>query len=239
MKIAIAGATGRAGRHVVEVIREQGHEPVEIARAKGIDVITGEGLAAALDGVDAVIDVATGPSPEEQAATEFFLTATRNLQAASPPLIVMASIIGVDRMEPVDYNAAKLAHERALREGPVPARILRAAQFHEFVEQLLQWGDRGDHIEVPVMRMQPVAARSVAERLVELATAADAPALSEIAGPREERLGELATLYSTTRGDGRPVREVESDDPGYAAGALLPGADALLAGPTYAEWLAS
>jgi uncharacterized protein YbjT (DUF2867 family) len=236
MKIAVVGATGRVGHHVVEVLRETGHEPVEIARAKGVDVITGEGLEAALTGVDAVIDVATGPSPEEGAATAFFLTATRNLQAASPPLIVMASIIGIDRMPPVDYNAAKLAHERALREGPVPARILRASQFHEFVPQLMLWGNRGDHVEVPEMRMQPVAARAVAERLVELATAPQGPSLSQIAGPRQERLADLATAYSTARGDGLPVQAVDAGD-GYASGALLPDEDALLAGPTFAEWL--
>jgi uncharacterized protein YbjT (DUF2867 family) len=236
MNIAIAGASGRAGRHVVDVVRERGHEPVLIARAHGIDLITGEGLAAALDGVDVIIDVATGPSPEEAPATEFFLTATRNLQASGAKLIVMASIVGIDRIPPVDYNAAKLAHERVLREGPVPARILRATQFHEFVPQLMQWGDRGDHIEVPDGRFQPVAARNVAERLVELATAEDGPALSEIGGPREERLPALADRYSSARGDGRPVRGVDAG-PGYAGDVLLPGADTLLVGPTFEEWL--
>ena len=32
-KIAVAGATGRVGRHVVDVLREQGHEVVAIARS--------------------------------------------------------------------------------------------------------------------------------------------------------------------------------------------------------------
>lgn len=239
MRIAVAGATGRAGRHVVDVLREQGHDAVAISRAAGVDLITGEGLAQALAGADAIIDVATGPSPEQQAATDFFTAAARNLQQADAKLIVAASIIGIDRMNG-GYNMAKVAHERTLREGPIPVRILRASQFHEFVEQLMQWGTRGDTAYVPNMRTQLVAARAVAERLVALATG-DGPELSEIAGPREERLAEAAKLVAGRRGT--PAHVLEVTDPAdpdgalYAEGVLLPGPGALLAGPTFEQWL--
>ncbi|MGH3138147.1 MAG: NAD-dependent epimerase/dehydratase family protein, partial [Gaiellales bacterium] len=43
MKIAVAGATGRVGRHIVEVLEERGHDVVPISRATGVDVITGQG----------------------------------------------------------------------------------------------------------------------------------------------------------------------------------------------------
>src|SRR5689334_6172226 len=79
-KIAVAGATGRLGRHVVEVLGVGGHEVVPIARSAGVDVITGDGLADAVAGADAIIDVTAGPSSEQRAATEFFTTAARNLQ---------------------------------------------------------------------------------------------------------------------------------------------------------------
>ena len=71
-KIAVAGATGRVGSHLVDILESEGHDVVSIARSRGVDVITGEGLDEALAGVDVLIDAATGPSPEEQAATEFF-----------------------------------------------------------------------------------------------------------------------------------------------------------------------
>ena len=77
-----------------------------------------------------------GPSPDQEAATEFFTTAARNLHEAGPRRRRAADGRGVDhRHRPVrgGYNAAKLAHERAMLSGPIPARILRAAQFHEFV----------------------------------------------------------------------------------------------------------
>ena len=37
-RIAVAGATGRVGRHVVDVLEEQGHDVVPISRSAGVDV---------------------------------------------------------------------------------------------------------------------------------------------------------------------------------------------------------
>jgi uncharacterized protein YbjT (DUF2867 family) len=253
-RIAVAGATGRVGRHVVDVLEAAGHDVVAMSRSRGVDVITGDGLADALSGVECVIDAATGPSPEEQAATEFFTTAARNLHEAGEQAgvqrMVVVSIIGIDKLTG-GYNAAKVAHERAMLSGPIPVRILRAAQFHEFVEQLVDWGRQGEVSYVPKMRTQLVAARTVAEALVDLATdngSVPAPgsggaSIPEIAGPREESLVEMATLLMARRGD--PVRVEAGDNPSdpdserYEAGALLPGPDATLAGPTFEEWLDS
>lgn len=251
-RIAVAGGTGRVGRHVVDVLKKQGHEVVAMSRSSGVDVITGEGLADALAGVDAVVDAATGPSSDQQAATEFFTTAARNLQQAGQRAgvrrMVVVSIIGIDRFVG-GYGAAKIAHEREHLSGPIPVRILRASQFHEFVEPLLEWGRQGEVVYVPKMRTQPVAARSVGEKLADLATdpeAAPAPGsppapFLEIAGPREESLPDLAALLMARRGESLKI-EVVSDpaDPNRELnenGGLLPGPDAILAGPTFEEWL--
>jgi uncharacterized protein YbjT (DUF2867 family) len=244
MKIAVAGATGRVGRHVVDVATERGHEVVKIARATGVDVITGEGLDDALDGVDVLVDAATWPTSDQEQATEFFVTAVRNLQAAGARAgvrqAVVVSIIGTDRFR-AGYGAAKIAHERAWRTGPIPARVLRAAQFHEFVAQMLDWTTQGEIAYVPVMRTQLVAARSVAERLVDLATTPGSGDVSEIAGPRAESLAAVAILLAERRGAPLKVEEVrQPDDPDaelQAGGGLLPGPGAVIAGPTYAEWL--
>ena len=250
MKIAVAGATGRVGRHVADVLHEQGHEVVAISRANGVDLITGEGLEAALAGVEVVIDTATGPSPDQQAATEFFTTATRNLQDAGKRAgvrrIVVVSIIGIDKLTG-GYNAAKLAHERAMLAGPIAVRVLRASQFHEFVAQLVEWGTQGEVSYVPQMRTQIVAARTVAEALVALATASDSELpdalITEIAGPREESMVALATALAGRRN--MPVKvegvldSADHDAALMAEGGLLPGPDAVLAGPTFAEWLES
>ena len=247
-RIAVAGATGRVGRHVVDVLQAGGHDVVAISRSRGVDVITGDGLAAALDGAESIIDTATGPSPEQHAATEFFTTAARNLQEAGSRAgvrrLVVVSIIGTDKYT-AGYGAAKIAHERAALAGPVPAQILRAAQFHEFVEVLMTWGRRGDVVYLPGMRTQLVAARTVAEALAALALSPEAAAagapVAEIAGPREEYLPAMAELLAARRGD--PVKievaghPADPDDELNSRGALLPGPHATLAGPTFAEWL--
>jgi uncharacterized protein YbjT (DUF2867 family) len=230
----------------VDVLSERGHDVVAISRSNGVDVITGDGLAAALAGVEVVIDTATGPSPEQAAATEFFTTATRNLEQAGTQAgvrkLVVVSIIGTDKATG-GYGAAKLAHERAALSGPIPARILRAAQFHEFVEVLMGWGRQGDVVYLPKMRTQIVAARTVAEALADLAVS-DGPAgerPDEIAGPREEYLPDLAKLLAAKRGDPVTIEAVtnpaDPDDALNENGGLLPGPHATLAGPTFAEWL--
>ena len=252
MRIAVAGATGRVGRHVVDVLEADGHDVVAMSRSRGVDVVTGAGLEEALAGAECIIDAATGSSPDQEAATEFFTAAARNLleagERAGVRRIVVVSIIGIDRFSG-GYSAAKLAHENAMLAGPIPVRILRAAQFHEFVAQLVDWGRQGEASYVPRMRTQLVAARTVAQELAELATGPEpAPAsasngapIAEIAGPRVESLVEMATLLTTRRGD--PVRIEGVSDPGdpdselYETGALLPGPNAILAGPTFEEWL--
>jgi uncharacterized protein YbjT (DUF2867 family) len=251
MKIAVAGATGRVGHHVVDVLKERGHEVAPMSRSTGVDIATGEGLADALTGVECIVDAASWPTDEQEPATEYFTTATRNLQEegmrAGVERIVVVSIIGTDRFAG-GYGAAKVVHEQAMLAGPIPALILRASQFHEFVEVLVQWGTRDGVAYVPKFRTQLVAGRTVAEALADLATNA-APAVSadppfpEIAGPREESLVDAATLLATRRGLPIRIEGVSNpNDPNaavYESGALLPSPHATLAGPTFKEWLDS
>jgi uncharacterized protein YbjT (DUF2867 family) len=241
-KIAVAGATGRIGRPIVELLEADGHEVVPIARSLGVDVITGEGLAEALEGVEVIVDAATGPSPDEQQATEFFTKSARNLleAGAGARRIVLVSIIGIDRLSG-GYQAAKLTQEEAYRNGPIPVRIVRASQFHEFIGVVMGWTRQGDVSYFPEMLTQPVLAAAAAEKVAELAGSdADGPEIVEVAGPREERAAELARLIADRRGDGLRVEEVNDRSPDsarIAAGALLPGPGATLTGPTFAEWL--
>jgi len=244
-KIAVVGATGRLGTHAVDLLRGAGHEVVPMSRSQGVDVATGDGLVESLQGVKVVIDASSTPTPDQQAATDFFTRSARNLheagQQAGVERLVAVSIIGVDAFD-TGYNAAKRVQEQALSEGPLPVRILRAAQFHEFIPVVLDWGRQGDQAYVWPMRTQPVAARTAAEALVDFALDPDAPAdgpLPEIAGPREERLVELARLLEPQL---RIEEAADADDPTlelYADGTLLPSPHAKLAGPTFAEWLQS
>jgi uncharacterized protein YbjT (DUF2867 family) len=247
-RIAVTGATGRVGSPLVTILEQRGHDVVPIARSKGVDVVTGAGLDEALAGVGTIIDAATGPSPDQQAATDFFTASARNLQragaAAGARRIVLVSIIGIDKFQG-GYNAAKLAQERALLEGPLPVRIVRAAQFHEFVEELVGWMIQDGVAYLPEMRTQLVAARVVAEALADAAEEPEAGngRITEIAGPRAERLAEAAAALYASRGDALDIREAgqpgDPDAAAYAEGAALPNPGATLAGPTFEEWLAA
>jgi nucleoside-diphosphate-sugar epimerase len=254
MKIAVAGATGRVGSRVAELLKTGGHDVVPMSRSSGVDVVTGEGLVEALAGVECVIDVASGASPDQQSASEFFTASARNLheigQKAGVQRMVEVSIIGIDHFT-AGYGAAKYAHEKAMLAGPIPVRVLRAAQFHEFVPQLIEWGTQGDVAYVRKMRIQSVGARAVAQALVDLATdpawaaspARSEPPLPEIAGPREDNLVEMAKLFVAARGNSLRIEGVtdpsDPDDKIYEDGSLLANRHATLAGPTFGEWLDS
>src|SRR5262249_20735464 len=245
-KIAVTGATGRLGTPLVEVLEQRGHDVVPIARSKGVDVVTGEGLDEALVGVETIIDAATGPTPDQEEETAFFTAPARNLQragaAAGVKRIVVVSIIGIDKFHG-GYNAAKVAQEQTLLEGPLPVRIVRAAQFHEFVDPFVGWMIQDGVAHVPEMRTQLVAARVVAETLADAAEEPEIESgmITEIAGPQEERLAQAAAALFASRGDSLEIREGrQPDDPdaaAYAEGGALPNPGAKLAGPTFQEWL--
>ncbi|MGW4928204.1 SDR family oxidoreductase [Agromyces sp. NPDC004153] len=244
MRIAVAGGTGTVGRYAVEAAREHRHEVVVLTRSNGIDLVTGDGLDAALRGVDAVIDTSNMITTSTKKATAFFTTVTRNLLAAEERAgvrhHVSLSIVGVDRA-PYGYYAAKLAQEHAVEAGSVPWTILRAMQFHEFAGQMLDvLTVAGMHL-APRGRSQPVAAREVGERLVELAEGEPMGHGPEIAGPRREHLDDMVRKYAHATGVKGPVVAVSLPGKQYAAmrrGETLPGPDATIGRQTFDEWLA-
>ena len=198
-------------------------------------------------GVECVIDAATGPSPDEQAATEFFTTAARNLQEpgerAGVRRIVVVSIVGVDRFTG-GYNAAKVAQEQTHLAGPIPVahparhavpRVRRAAH------GLGPPGRRGLRVaHAHAARRRPHrgrGARRPGHR--DQARPGDRRGpIREIAGPREESLVEAARRLAARRGDPVRVEAVDRARPALSRRAApLPGPDAALAGPTFDEWL--
>ena len=244
MRLAVAGGTGTVGRYVVEAARGRGHEVVVLSRSAGVDLATGAGLAAAVDGVEAIVDASNPPTTARQAATAYFTTATGHLHEAGRRAgarhLVVLSIVGVDRVPGFGYYQAKVAHEAAALAGPLPATVLRATQFHEFPGQILHRTRKGPVAPVPRMRVRPVAARTVGEALAVLAEGPAAGAVGELAGPAEDDLVAMARSFADRRG--LRVHVVPVPVPGRAGramreGALLPSAAARLEGPTFAAWL--
>lgn len=243
MRIAVAGGTGVVGSHVVEAVRADGHDAVVLSRGTGVDLTTGAGLDAALDGVDAVIDTANVSTLSADAATRFFETATGNLVAAAArarvPHVVLLSIVGIDRM-PYDYYAGKLAQERVVEAASVPWTILRATQFHEFAAQLFDRAKVGPLHVAPRARVQPVAAGEVGAHLARLAAGAPQGRAADLAGPREERLDDMVKAYARRTGHGGWIPSVSlpgAQMRGMRAGLALPGGGAVLGFQPFAEWL--
>jgi uncharacterized protein YbjT (DUF2867 family) len=247
VKVAVAGGTGTAGRYAVEALVAAGHEHVVLARSTGVDVRSGEGLDAALEGVDVVIDTLNGGSTNRERVTRFFVESTGNLQQAGERAgvarMVVLSIVGIDRVPGFAYYDAKRAHEEAALGGPLPVTVVRATQFHEFAGQLLDRMSLGPLAAVPSMRIQPVAARDVGRFLVEVASQ-DPPGAgrTELAGPAQIELVDLARRTVRRRRSRRvvvPLRLPGAVGSALRGGALLSGPDAVIAGPGPLEWLAS
>ena len=242
MRVAVAGGTGLIGRLVVARLAEAGHDVAVLARARGVDLTTGAGLDAALDGCRVVVDVTNTGTMSARRARDFFGGVTRHLLAAGGRAgvehVLALSIVGVDRVG-LGYYRGKLHAEEVLAAGPLPWTVLRATQFHQFAGQYLARG-RGPVALVPRFPSRPVAAAEVADRLVALALGPAAGRATPIAGPEVIGLPELARRLLRARGSRRlvvPVPVPGAAGRAAARGGLLPDGPYLRGVQTYAEYL--
>lgn len=245
MRIAIAGGSGTVGRHVTDLVRQHGHDPVVLARSTGHDLTAPTDLAGTLSGVEVVIDVTNTATLAASASRRFFGATTATLLSAGAAAGVRhhlaLSIVNATRVA-AGYYAGKAMQESRVRAGAVPWTILRATQFHEFAAQTLGRSSVKVAAVVPVMRTQPVAAREVAARLVELALGAPRGQVADLGGPREEQLIDMVRAYAHATHTHTPVVQVRLPGRMGAAmrdGALLPDSGAELGRQTFEQWLAS
>ncbi|GAA2551236.1 SDR family oxidoreductase [Mycolicibacterium diernhoferi] len=245
MRIVVIGGTGLIGSQVVQGLAEHGHDAVAAAPATGVNTLTGEGLADALTDAAAVVDVSNSPSFADDAAMEFFHTATTNLLAAEAAAAVghhvALSVVGTDRLAAESgYFRAKLAQETLVRNGGLPYTIVRATQFFEFVRGIADAATDGDLVRLAPVGFQPIASADVAEAVSIAALGNPVNGITEIAGPQRYRLDELIRTALTARGDRRTV----SPDPRsrywgahLQEDTLVPGPGATLFGTRFEEWL--
>ncbi|MFB7883740.1 SDR family oxidoreductase [Microbacterium sp. NPDC056057] len=242
MRLAIAGGTGMTGGHIGEIARGRGHDVVSLSRRTGVELLSGAGLAGALDGVDALIDVTNVATAKPDVSVMFFAGATKSLLAAERRAGVahhlVLTIVGAEAA-PDGYYAGKLVQERLVADAGVPWTVLRTTQFHEYAAMTYHRGHAGTHV-APSGRVQPVAVHEVAEHLVDLAEQGPAGRATDLAGPQEESLADMVHRYAHAIGHRTPVPVVNT--PGafgraLRSGALLPGPEALRGTQTFAEWL--
>lgn len=208
------------------------------------DITTGDGLRRALAGVDCVIDCANRLTTSAKAAVSYFTETTRRIgevaAAAGVTHQVVLSIVSIEQV-PFGYYHGKVAQERVALDGPVPATVLRAAQFHEFAGQVVEQMKVGRLSVVPKMLIQPIAAAEVAVALADVAEAGPRGRMPDLAGPGEEWLPDMARRMLNHTGRRRRVLAVRlpgATGRAMADGSLLPAPAAIRRGPSFAEWLA-
>jgi uncharacterized protein YbjT (DUF2867 family) len=244
MKIVVIGGTGLIGSKLVSHLRERGHEVVAASPSTGVDTITREGLAKAVDGADVVVDVANAPVWEDKAVLEFFETSGRNLLAAEAAAgvrhHVALSVVGSERLADNGYFRAKVAQENLIKASAIPYTILRATQFFEFVGGIAQSATVGEEIRLSPALIQPIAAADVALALADVAVAPPLNGTVEVAGPEAMPLDELVRRFVRITKD---MRKVVPDVHARYFGGLLsdrtltPGANPRIGAIRFEDWL--
>lgn len=209
MKFVVIGGTGLIGSKVVSRLRAQGHEALAAAPSTGVDILSGEGLDAAMAGADVVVDLANSPSFEDVAVMEFFQTAGRNVLAAEARAGVghhlALSVVGTEKLSASGYFRAKSAQEELIRASGLPYTIVHSTQFFEFLPGIIQSGSEGETVRLPTALVQPIASEDVAAAVARLALQAPANGIVEIAGPVREPLSDLAQRFMNIVQDPREV----------------------------------
>jgi len=244
MKIVVIGGTGLIGTKVVKNLLDQGHDVVAASPSKGINSVTGEGLANALVGARVVVDVANAPSWEDKAVLEFFETSGRNLLAAEAAAgvghHVALSVVGTDRLLASGYFRAKMAQENLIKASPIPYTIVRATQFFEFVDGIAQFATEGETVRLPAAMMQPIVSDDVAAAMAEAALAEPLNGTIDLAGPERIRMDDLVRKFLSAKGDSR---KVVTDPRALYYGisvndqSLTPGESPRLGTSRFSDWL--
>lgn len=253
MNVLVTGGTGTLGSAFVDAAIEAGHSvrilsrrprpengtnDVEWAQA---DLATGDGMPEAISGADAILHAATSPGFR---AAKVDVEGTRRLveasHAAGVEHFIYPSIVGVDEI-PFSYYRHKLEAERIVEESRVPHSILRATQFHAFVDQLISAAMR-----LPLLTLLPtdflvqsVAASEVAGHLSRLLDGGASGRLPNFGGPEVHHLGDMASVWMEARRTQKQV--VPLPLPGQMAQAFREGkntdATRKEGSITWREWL--
>lgn len=251
MRMLVTGGSGHLGRefvgkavgagHHVRISSRRPRPPSAEVEWVQTDLSSDEGIGEAVDGVQVVVHLASDPARAVTVDVEGSRRLADVARQAGVEHVVFASIVGIDRI-PFRYYRAKLAAEAAIQESGVPYSILRAAQFHYFVDLLLRQAARVPMLlPVPAgFQVQSIGAGDVAERLLEVATSSPAGRLPGLFGPEAMPLARAARLWLQARGLRKRV--VEAPIPGSTAAAFRRGFNTAPHRPagreTWEEWLA-
>ena len=252
MKILVIGGTGLIGSKLVSKLAEHGHEPVPASPRLGVNTITGEGLATALDGTSVVVDVSNSANFEYTTSLLFFERSTHNLLDAEARADVghhvALSVVGTTKLSQsgdpetttAGYFRAKRTEEDIIAASGIPYSIVHATQFFEFIKGIADEATDRGAVRVPPVRFQPMAADDVAAAVGRVAVGSPVNGIVEVGGPEQFRFDELMRRVLRVWDDPREV--VTDPDAGYygiAVGdrTLVPADGARLGVVRIDDWL--
>ncbi|WP_118974839.1 SDR family oxidoreductase [Taibaiella koreensis] len=245
MKIVVIGGTGLIGSQLVAQLQPTGHEVVVASPNTGVNTLTGEGLAAVLQGATVVVDVSNSPSFEDTAVMNFFRTSNGNLLAAEKAEGVQhhvaLSVVGTRQLQESGYFRAKQVQEDMVEASGIPYTIVHATQFFEFAGGIAQMSLVDGKLVLPAANIQPIASKDVAFFMAQATLAAPANKILEIGGP--EPLDMSAWMGQYLQATGKSM-EIVTDEQALYSGAkigtntLLPQAAVFLGTTNYAGWIA-
>ena len=246
MRIAVVGATGTAGTPIAAELERGGHEVRGLSRhaeAHPVDLLTGEGLDAALEGCDAVID-ASNAGPARKSARALLVEGGERLLAAEARAgvghHVCLSIVGIDRV-PIGYYQVKVAQEELVRAADVPWSIVRATQFHQLIDEAFGAMAKARLLPRSKAPLQPIDPTEVATAVAAVAAGDPLGGTRCVAGPRAEPISDLARAWKSARGSGAvllPIPLPGKAGAGLKAGGLTDDSPDFRGTVSFAQWLA-
>jgi uncharacterized protein YbjT (DUF2867 family) len=230
-RLLVTGATGTLGHRVVGEATEAGHQVRALSRKPRVgytgvhwaqgDLVTGDGIDAALEGVDTVIHCATQPTGgKDVVSATTLISAARRAGVGN---IVYVSIVGIDRI-PLPYYKAKLRVEEALAASGLGHTIVRVTQFHDLIETMFSIQRFSPAlVAIRGVRFQPIDTRDVATHLVSLIDNEPAGRVADIGGPDVHKHDDLGRMYLSSLGSRRRVLALPA--PGGIVAGLRSGAN--------------
>ncbi len=249
MQLAVLGGSGSLGGAVTAKAIAAGHHVVAISRSvpkllpdkathAKADVTTGEGLAQAFAGCDAIIDGTNAMANAKEVLVDGTRRVLEAAKAAGVGHFVGISIVGIDTA-PLAYYKTKVAQEKVIEGSPIPWTLLRATQFHDLIPRFVQ-GKLGVLFAPRGWKLQPIEVGEVAAELIALAAKPAAKRVPDIGGPEVLELAELARKWKRARGKPRLILRVPV--PGATGRFLRSGAmccpDRAVGKITFDAWLA-
>ena len=250
--VLITGGTGSLGASLVRAVSSAGHRVRVASRRprpdvtpsnvewRRVDLVSGDGIETALEGVQAVVHAASDPRRAAVVDVEGTRRLVEAARSARVGHIVYISIVGIDDI-PLGYYKHKRAAEDVIRSSGVPYSILRATQFHTLIDFFLSKA-ASVPLVMPVaadFKFQPVAPSEVADQMTACINAGPRGRLADFGGPEVLSLLEMAETWKGVKGVRKVLIRVPV--PGAVAAGFRAGKNTVPDGPRgsirWRDWL--